>query len=47
MSARPGRIAADLAVDVPQPRGRATRMSPEYAAMCERVSATLARAMGA
>jgi NitT/TauT family transport system ATP-binding protein len=46
MRARPGRIAADLAVAVPQPRGRATRMSPEYAAMCDRVSATLAQAMG-
>jgi NitT/TauT family transport system ATP-binding protein len=47
MRARPGRIAADLAVDLPQPRGRATRLSPGYAAMCERVSASLAEAMQA
>jgi NitT/TauT family transport system ATP-binding protein len=46
MSPRPGRIVADLAVELPQPRSRATRMSPHYAAMCERVSATLAQAMG-
>ena len=46
LSARPGRIAADLAVGLPQPRDRATRMSPDYAAMCERVSAALAQAMG-
>jgi len=45
MSARPGRVAADLTVDLPQPRSRATRMSPEYAAMCEHVSATLGQAM--
>jgi NitT/TauT family transport system ATP-binding protein len=45
MSARPGRIAADLTINLPQPRGRATRMSPEYAATCERVSAALATAM--
>jgi NitT/TauT family transport system ATP-binding protein len=47
MTARPGRIAADLAVDLPRPRGRATRMSPEYAAMCEGVSAALSEAMDA
>jgi NitT/TauT family transport system ATP-binding protein len=46
MTARPGRISADLAVDLPQPRSRATRTSPEYAALCERVSASLAEAMG-
>ena len=43
MTARPGRIAADLAVDLPQPRDRATRSSPEYVAMCDRVSAALGR----
>jgi NitT/TauT family transport system ATP-binding protein len=47
MSARPGRIAADLSVALAQPRSRATRMSPEYAAMCEQVSATLGHAMAA
>jgi NitT/TauT family transport system ATP-binding protein len=45
MTARPGRISADLAVDLPQPRTRATRTSPDYAALCERVSASLAEAM--
>jgi NitT/TauT family transport system ATP-binding protein len=45
MTARPGRVAADLAVDLPQRRDRATRISPGYAAMCETVSAALAKAM--
>jgi NitT/TauT family transport system ATP-binding protein len=47
MSARPGRVAADLKVELPQPRDRATRTSPGYAAMCDAVSATLAQAMRA
>jgi NitT/TauT family transport system ATP-binding protein len=46
MTARPGRIIADLAVDLPQPRDRATRMSPAYVAMCDGVSATLGKATG-
>ncbi|HWB51020.1 MAG TPA: ABC transporter ATP-binding protein [Stellaceae bacterium] len=46
MSARPGRISADLAVALAQPRTRATRMSTEYVAMCDSVSAHLAQAMG-
>jgi NitT/TauT family transport system ATP-binding protein len=45
MTARPGRVAADLAVELPQRRDRATRTSPAYAAMCDAVSATLATAM--
>ena len=45
MTARPGRIAADLAIDLPQPRVRDTRMSAGYGALCERVSAVLAAAM--
>ena len=45
MSARPGRIAADLPVALPQPRGRATRMSAEYGAICEQVSAMLSKAI--
>ena len=45
MTARPGRIAADLPVDLARPRSHATRLSPEYAAMCDRVSASLAQAM--
>jgi NitT/TauT family transport system ATP-binding protein len=46
MSARPGRVAADLTVELAQPRNRATRTSSQYAAMCDAVSATLATAMG-
>ena len=47
LTARPGRIAADLPVGLPQPRDRTIRTAPEYAAMCETVSAVLARAMAA
>jgi NitT/TauT family transport system ATP-binding protein len=46
MTARPGRVSADLAVTLPQPRNRATRSSPDYVAMCDRVSAELGKAMG-
>jgi NitT/TauT family transport system ATP-binding protein len=45
MTPRPGRVVADLPVDLPRPRDRAVRTSPAYAAMCERVSAALAAAM--
>jgi NitT/TauT family transport system ATP-binding protein len=45
LSARPGHIVADLPVILPQPRQRALRMTPEYAAMCDTVSAALARGM--
>jgi len=45
MARRPGRIVADLSVDLPQPRQRAVRMAPGYAAMCETVSAALTTAM--
>jgi len=45
MAPRPGRIVADLSVDLPQPRDRAVRSSPAYAAVCESVSASLAAAM--
>ncbi|WEO77832.1 ABC transporter ATP-binding protein [Cryobacterium sp. SO2] len=31
MSPRPGRIVADLTVDLPRPRGEATRQMPEFA----------------
>jgi NitT/TauT family transport system ATP-binding protein len=47
MTPRPGRIAADLAIDLVQPRVRTTRVSPEYAATCEQISATLGHAMEA
>ena len=46
MTARPGRIAADLPVALPQPRERSLRADPAYGAMCERVSAALSGAMG-
>ena len=45
MAPRPGRIVADLTVDLPQPRDRSVRTGPAYAAMCETVSAALAAAM--
>jgi NitT/TauT family transport system ATP-binding protein len=45
MAPRPGRIVADLRVDLPQPRDRAVRTATAYAAMCESVSAALAAAM--
>jgi NitT/TauT family transport system ATP-binding protein len=45
MTARPGRIAADLRVELPQSRDRALRASPAYAAICATVSGELARAM--
>jgi NitT/TauT family transport system ATP-binding protein len=45
MTARPGRIAADLPVELPQPRERALRTSSAYATICATVSEELARAM--
>jgi NitT/TauT family transport system ATP-binding protein len=45
MSARPGRITADLPVRFAQRRNAALRTAPEYAATCEHVSAALAAAM--
>src|SRR5215831_5733101 len=44
MSARPGHIVADLAVDLPHPRAGA-RTTPSYGAICERVSRSLGLAM--
>ena len=44
MSARPGRIVADLPVGLPQPR-EGVRTSPACAAMCEIVSRALGTAM--
>jgi NitT/TauT family transport system ATP-binding protein len=46
MAPRPGRIVADLPVELPRPRDRAVRTAPAYALMCETVSAALAAAMG-
>jgi NitT/TauT family transport system ATP-binding protein len=45
MTPRPGRIAADLPVELPQPRDRFLRTSPSYAAICTTVSHELALAM--
>jgi NitT/TauT family transport system ATP-binding protein len=45
MTPRPGRIAAELAVDLPQPRERTLRTAPAYAAVCAAVSGHLAQAM--
>jgi NitT/TauT family transport system ATP-binding protein len=45
MSARPGRISADLAIDAPYPRGEAFRTSSTYNEFCRMTSAELGRAM--
>ncbi|HMD64877.1 MAG TPA: ABC transporter ATP-binding protein [Stellaceae bacterium] len=45
MTRRPGRIVADVPVELPQPRRRALRTSPHYAALCATISEQLARAM--
>ncbi len=45
MTSRPGRIAADRIVALPQPRRRALRTSPDYAAVCADISDRLAKAM--
>jgi NitT/TauT family transport system ATP-binding protein len=45
MTSRPGRIAADRGVALPQPRERSLRLSPDYAAVCAEISLCLARAM--
>jgi NitT/TauT family transport system ATP-binding protein len=47
MAARPGRIAADLAIAAPYPRAEAFRTSADYAAHCRLVSAHLSEAMAA
>jgi len=47
MSARPGRIAADIAIDAPYPRHAGFRLSPDYARHCAEVSAALVQAMAA
>jgi len=47
MSARPGRIAADIAIEAPYPRSAGFRLSPDYARHCAAVSAALAGAMAA
>ena len=44
MGARPGRVIATIAVDLPRPRPRATVLSPAFAAIKERCLALLAAA---
>jgi NitT/TauT family transport system ATP-binding protein len=45
MTARPGRVFTELAIDAPYPRDRDFRTSTEYAALCRRASDALAQAM--
>ena len=45
MSARPGRIIADLPITAPYPRGEAFRISSEYNEFCRITSNELSRAM--
>jgi NitT/TauT family transport system ATP-binding protein len=47
LSPRPGRIAADLPVELPYPRETELRMTAEYGVYCRTVSAALAKAMAA
>ncbi len=47
MTRRPGRIAADLAIDLPYPRETALRTTAEYGLQCRAVSQHLAAAMAA
>jgi NitT/TauT family transport system ATP-binding protein len=46
MAARPGRVAAELAVAAPAPRPPGFRTSPAYGALCREASEALERAMG-
>jgi NitT/TauT family transport system ATP-binding protein len=46
MTSRPGRVFADLPIAATYPRDRQFRTSPEYAALCRRVSEALAAASG-
>ena len=47
MTARPGRVSAELAVITPYPRSQAFRTSAEYAAWCRQASSRLGEAMAA
>ena len=44
MTPRPGRVAADVAIDLPYPREEALRTAPEYSERCRAVSRLLAGA---
>jgi NitT/TauT family transport system ATP-binding protein len=41
MTARPGRLGAEIRIDVPEPRGEEFRTSADYAGFCRRVSNAL------
>jgi NitT/TauT family transport system ATP-binding protein len=41
MSARPGRVVADIAIDTPYPRAGEWRLAPHYARLCREASAAL------
>ena len=45
MTPRPGRVAAELPIDAPYPRGESFRTSAEYAAYCRSTSEALSQAM--
>ncbi|HAJ45264.1 MAG TPA: hypothetical protein DCL54_01615 [Alphaproteobacteria bacterium] len=45
-TARPGRVSEVVAVDAPQPRGKAFRQSARYHTLCEEVSQALRSASG-
>ncbi|MEP6941857.1 MAG: ABC transporter ATP-binding protein [Betaproteobacteria bacterium] len=44
MAARPGRIVAEVGIDAPFPRNDATRLTPSFAARCQRLSQLVAGA---
>ena len=46
MTARPGRVSAELNIEAPYPRDQNFRTSAEYAAYCRRASTALAEAIG-
>lgn len=46
LSQRPGRVVAEIPIDLPFPRGEATRSDPRYHELCEHASAALRLAMG-
>jgi NitT/TauT family transport system ATP-binding protein len=43
MAARPGRVVADLTIDVPYPRSEEFRTSPLYNQYCREVAACLSK----
>ncbi len=44
MSKRPGRITADVPIDLTYPREESLRVAPDYGALCQQLSARLAEA---